>query len=55
MYSKPLDDDGGSSSTTVAQSGNTLLSWLQSVDERDDDSAAGSTDGLSVISAFMRL
>ena len=45
--SQPLNDNGRSGSTAVAQRGDTLLSWLEGVDECNDNSASGCTNRLN--------
>lgn len=44
---KTLDDNSRGRSSSVADSSNTLLALLQSVNKRDDDTASGRTDRLS--------
>lgn len=49
---KTLHDNGGGSTSTIADSGDTLLSLLEGVDQGDDDSAAGGSDGLTISADF---
>lgn len=42
-----LNDHSGSGTTTVADGGDTLLSGLEGVDEGDDDTGAGASDGVA--------